>query len=74
MHFHLFESVISFLFSEADIITRRNRYLMIATSGGLNQQRTGVFFVLPVIFALSGLNVVFCSFAILFAWDQLCVS
>ncbi|XP_021847247.1 O-fucosyltransferase 6 [Spinacia oleracea] len=29
-------------FIKADIITRRNRYLMIATSGGLNQQRTGI--------------------------------
>ncbi|KMS99549.1 hypothetical protein BVRB_1g022770 [Beta vulgaris subsp. vulgaris] len=29
-------------FLKADIVTRRNRYLMIATSGGLNQQRTGI--------------------------------
>ncbi|KAL2895525.1 O-fucosyltransferase 16 [Bienertia sinuspersici] len=29
-------------FIKADIITRQNRYLMIATSGGLNQQRTGI--------------------------------
>lgn len=26
----------------ADVKTHHNRYLMIATSGGLNQQRTGV--------------------------------
>ncbi|XP_074263852.1 O-fucosyltransferase 16-like [Silene latifolia] len=29
-------------FAKADLITRKNRYLMIATSGGLNQQRTGI--------------------------------
>lgn len=29
-------------FPKADAITRPNRYLMIATSGGLNQQRTGI--------------------------------
>ncbi|KAH9618213.1 hypothetical protein KSS87_002637 [Heliosperma pusillum] len=29
-------------FAKADVITRKNRYLMIATSGGLNQQRTGI--------------------------------
>ncbi|KAK9271137.1 hypothetical protein L1049_026726 [Liquidambar formosana] len=29
-------------FAKADAITRPNRYLMIATSGGLNQQRTGI--------------------------------
>ncbi|XP_021723162.1 uncharacterized protein At1g04910-like [Chenopodium quinoa] len=29
-------------FMKADTITHRSRYLMIATSGGLNQQRTGI--------------------------------
>lgn len=29
--------------AEAHVTTRPNRYLLIATSGGLNQQRTGVF-------------------------------
>ncbi|GAB2289285.1 O-fucosyltransferase 16 [Dionaea muscipula] len=29
-------------FVRADVITRSNRYLFIATSGGLNQQRTGI--------------------------------
>lgn len=32
-------------FTEADAITRPNRYLLIATSGGLNQQRTGVILI-----------------------------
>jgi len=31
-----------FRVAEAQVITQPNRYLMIATSGGLNQQRTGV--------------------------------
>lgn len=31
--------------ADAQVITQPNRYLMIATSGGLNQQRTGVIFL-----------------------------
>ena len=34
----------AFLVAEAQVTTQPNRYLMIATSGGLNQQRTGVSF------------------------------
>ena len=37
----------SFVFpyvTEVGVSTQRNRYLLIATSGGLNQQRTGVTF------------------------------
>lgn len=38
VHYHYFD------LKEAEAIVRPNRYLAIATSGGLNQQRTGVFF------------------------------
>lgn len=32
----------------ADVKTHSNRYLLIATSGGLNQQRTGVSFLIEL--------------------------
>jgi len=32
----------AFRVAEAQVMTHSNRYLCIATSGGLNQQRTGV--------------------------------
>lgn len=41
---HLASSYRVVSFSEAEVNTQPNRYLMIATSGGLNQQRTGVRF------------------------------
>lgn len=41
-------SVVNFMYEcmivDAEAVTYPNRYLMIATSGGLNQQRTGVIF------------------------------
>jgi hypothetical protein len=38
------------LVAGADVKTHPNRYLLIATSGGLNQQRTGVSFLSHVLF------------------------
>ena len=37
---------LSYLFADAKAVTRNDRYLAIATSGGLNQQRTGVSSIL----------------------------
>jgi len=39
--------------ADAQVITQPNRYLIIATSGGLNQQRTGVIFLISVISIIS---------------------
>ena len=38
-------------FPKAQVTTRPNRYLSIATSGGLNQQRTGITDVVVVVVA-----------------------
>ena len=40
--FFLPEVIIVLIFADSGVITHPDRYLMIATSGGLNQQRTGV--------------------------------
>lgn len=38
-----------FLVVDAKAVTRNDRYLVIATSGGLNQQRTGVSFMTSLV-------------------------
>ena len=50
--------------AEANAITHPNRYLLIATSGGLNQQRTGVI-SLACIFLVEDF-----VFALLFTWKM----
>ncbi|KAE8724900.1 hypothetical protein F3Y22_tig00009308pilonHSYRG00001 [Hibiscus syriacus] len=44
--------------SAADMKTRPNRYLMIATSGGLNQQRTGIIDAVVVAYILNATLVI----------------
>ena len=56
-------------FAEAEAVTHLNRYLAIATSGGLNQQRTGVIFW-TCIFYSSGRKVFVTIFICWSEWLQ----